>query len=259
MSVEFTAHNIRLDDGTYTMAEPSGAMDSYHRFVAARRIIETVFPGDKAGLRLVDLGCLEGGYTVEFARMGLQATGIEVREANFRACQYVRDKVDLPNLRFVKDDAWNVARHGPFDIVFCCGLFYHLDRPKAFLDVLSQAASKLLILQTHFAPMAPTDRFPLSPLTEHEGVPGRWCLEYADDEAFARREEHRWTSWDNKQSFWIRREFLLDAIRDAGFDVVLEQFDGLYPTIAGNMLDGEYRIDSRGTFIGIKTGWDPDC
>jgi hypothetical protein len=51
----------------------------------------------------------------------------------------------------------------------------------------------------------------------------------------------------------------LDAIRDAGFDVVLEQFDGLYPTIAGNMLDGEYRIDSRGTFIGIKTGWDPDC
>jgi hypothetical protein len=36
-------------------------------------------------VRLVDLGCLEGGYTVEFGRMNFNALSIEVRESTF-AC-----------------------------------------------------------------------------------------------------------------------------------------------------------------------------
>jgi hypothetical protein len=72
MAVEFSAHNIRLDDGTYTKPDIGYSMDAHPWFVSSRRIIETVFPGDKSGPRLVDLGCLEGGYAVEFARMGIR-------------------------------------------------------------------------------------------------------------------------------------------------------------------------------------------
>ena len=36
-------------------------------------------------------------------------------------------------------------------MVFCCGLLYHLDKPKEFLDTLSAVTTKLLILQTHFS------------------------------------------------------------------------------------------------------------
>ena len=60
MAVEFTAHNIRLDDGTFTKPDIGYSMEAYPRFVSARRILETVFPGDKQDLRLADLGCLEG-------------------------------------------------------------------------------------------------------------------------------------------------------------------------------------------------------
>ena len=90
--IEFTWHNIRLDDGTLTMpdAEWVISMEAYPWFVSARRIIETVFPGDKSYLRLADLGCLEGGFAVEFARMGFQVLGVEVREANIAACNYVK-------------------------------------------------------------------------------------------------------------------------------------------------------------------------
>jgi len=132
VSLDFTAHNIRLDSGVFTKPEQGVSMEAYPWFVSAKRILDTVFPGDKSRLRLADLGCLEGGYAVEFARMGFQVLGLEVRESNIAACRYVKANTDLPNLQFVQDDAWNLARYGTFDAIFCCGLLYHLDRPSQF-------------------------------------------------------------------------------------------------------------------------------
>lgn len=269
MAVEFTAHNIRLDDGTLTKPDKGYSMEAHPWFVSARRILETVFPGDKKHLHLADLGCLEGGYAVEFARMGFQVLGVEVRDANIAACNYVKSKTNLPNLTFVKDNAWNIATYGMFDVVFCCGLLYHLDRPKQFLEMLSSVTTKLMILQTHFSthtrlpPWArkvlakltkePIGKYSLSRISENEGLAGRWYTEFADETSFGKRETSKWASWDNRRSFWIQREYLLQAIQAVGFDLVMEQFDSLGTNITESMLRGYYRTRSRGTFIGIKT------
>ena len=55
MTVEFTNHNIRLDDGNLTKPDVGHTMESYPWFISARRILETVFPGDKRHFRLADL------------------------------------------------------------------------------------------------------------------------------------------------------------------------------------------------------------
>src|SRR5690349_10117070 len=154
-SVEFTYHNIRLDDGTMTYPDVGFAMTDHPVLLSARRLLSVLFPGPKSGIRLVDLGCLEGGFSVEFARMGFDVLGIEVREANFAACSFVKQRVNLPNLSFVRDDAWNMAKYGPFDIVFCCGVFYHFDRPVEFLRLISSCATKAAIIQTFFATETP--------------------------------------------------------------------------------------------------------
>lgn len=277
--ITFTSHNIRLDDGTYTKPEAGPAIDQHPWFLAAKRILEATFPGDKTDVRLADLGCLEGGYTVEFARLGLQSLGLDVRESNIEACRYVQSKTVLPNLQFVRDDVWNIANHGSFDAVFCCGLFYHLDRPRAFLDVLSGVTKRLLILQTHFSEAGDspslihprrlrravsrilplkntaTTTHKLSRLTRHEGLPGRWFPEFRSERAFRDRENRRWASWDNRKSFWIQREFLLQSIRDSGFDLVMEQFDALGSDIAFEMTQGSYRTSGRSTFIAVKTAY----
>jgi precorrin-6B methylase 2 len=295
--IEFTSHNIRLDNGSFTKPDVRYSMDANESFVSARRLLDTVFPGDKNHYRLADLGCLEGGFAVEFARMGFQVLGIEVRAANIAACNYVKAHTNLPNLEFIKDDARNIAKYGVFDVVFCKGLLYHLDKPKEFLNTLSAVTAKLLILQTHFStdtknkehrwfgtarkllarvkrhilafgtarkllarvkrhnpePAAKYREFNLSELTENETLRGRWYTEFANDEAFSKRDSAKWASWDNRRSFWIQREYLLQAIYDVGFDLVLEQFDSLGPNIAESMLCGFYKAETFGTFIGIKT------
>ncbi|MCV7352033.1 class I SAM-dependent methyltransferase [Mycobacterium parmense] len=298
--LEFTSHNIRLDDGTFTKPESKHSIVDHPWFISARGILQTVFPGDKTQLRLADVGCLEGGYAVEFARMGFRVLGIDVRELNIAACNYVKSKTDLPHLDFVQDNAFNIANYGNFDAVFCCGLLYHLDRPKQFLETISAATNKLLILQTHFSLIDSNrrfvrqklakmkDRMPitarlvlpgmqwvldrllgkprpesfylslprdvwLSSPSENEGLPGRWFTEFHSERSFGKRETSKWSSWDNRRSFWVQREYLLQTIRDVGFDLVLEQYDHLEPNIAECLLEGSYQANLRGTFIGIKT------
>lgn len=277
MGVVFTAHDIRLDDGTLTKPEIGLTMDRYPWLLAAKRILETVFPSDKSGLRIADIGCLEGGYAVEFARMGFQVLGVDVREANIAACRFAKSHTDLPNLEFVRDDAWNIEKYGPFDAVFCCGLLYYFDRPKRFLETVARITEKMIILQTHFAdgqtrwyeklpasfkrvilklpkvPMSSTMKFKLSAIAENESLKGRWYTEFYSEKALDDREKAKWSSWNNHRSFWIRREDLLQTLKDVGFDLVLEQFDGLDPEINVSMRNGYYQTDSRGTFIGIKS------
>jgi SAM-dependent methyltransferase len=253
MSITFTAHNIRLDNGEFTKPDARFLMDVDPWFVSAKRVLKWTFPETPERFRIADLGCLEGGYAVEFARLGFQVVGIDIRANNIAACQYVKAKTNLPNLQFIQDDVWNLPKYGVFDAIFCCGLLYHLDRPRQFLDVLSAATSKLLIVQTHFSMQFLNTKFALSDLTTHDGVQGRWYMEFPTETAYQNREQSRWSAWDNRRSFWIRREYLLQAIQDSGFDLVLEQFDGLGKDVVGSMLSGYYKSDDRGTFIGIKT------
>lgn len=252
-TIDFTAHNIRLDDGRQTNPALGATMDQHPWFVSARRILKIVFPHDKSNIRVADLGCLEGGFSVEFARLGFQVLAIEVRESNIAACRFVKEHTNLPNLEFVRDDAWNVAKYGVFDCIFCCGLLYHLDRPKQFLQLLGSVTRHLVILQTHFASDQANAKHKLSAIAENEGLLGRWHTEFGDLESYTNRETFKWSSWDNRRSFWLKREFLIQAIQNAGFDFVAEQFDGLGTDIVGSMTTGYYRTEDRSTFLGIKT------
>jgi tRNA/tmRNA/rRNA uracil-C5-methylase (TrmA/RlmC/RlmD family) len=69
-----------------------------------KQFLRALFSDGFAGKRIVDLRCLEGGYTVELARAGLDVLGIEVWQSNFENCQRVKAATNLPNLAFSRDD-----------------------------------------------------------------------------------------------------------------------------------------------------------
>jgi SAM-dependent methyltransferase len=249
----FTAHNIRFPDGSVTMPEQDHLLADVSWCQGAKRVLRMLYGDATRGRRIADLGCLEGGYALEFARMGFDALGLEVRQSNFVNCQQVKRRAGVDSLEFVKDDVWNLAKYGPFDVIFCCGLLYHLDRPREFISLMGQQARDAVIVNTHYAPWDwyPSSAFQLSAIERHEDLPGRWFFEHnaADETA---KEQLKWASWDNRHSFWPVKEALLEAIRGAGFDLVFEQFDTL-GDILGNGTDKETVRNHRGVFVGIRS------
>jgi SAM-dependent methyltransferase len=253
---EFTAHNVLLADGTQTLASAGYFMNQHPWFLATVRMLRAVYPGGLKGVRMVDLGCLEGGYSIEFARLGMDVLGLEIRESNFRNCMHVKSRSNLDNLKFVQDDAWNVERYGRFDVVLCFGLLYHLDKPTSFLHMLGDVCNKALFVHTHIAPVEASKTFDLSAMTQHEDAEGRWYTEFPDG-LRVDRSASKWASLENNRSFWLRKEFVLGAIRDSGFDIVVEQYDWLGSQIADEMLRGMYTTSHRNMFVGIKSGENP--
>jgi SAM-dependent methyltransferase len=248
----FTAHNIHLPDGSFTMPDMGWTIAESPWMTSMRRVLETVFPGGVTGKRILDLGCLEGGYTTEFARMGMAAVGVEVRQSNYENCEFVRRALGLANLRFVRDDVWNIAQLGPQDAVFCGGLLYHLDRPRAFINLMASLTPKVVIINTHYATPQTSTAFTLSEIEQNEGLSGRWYHEHDEDDASV-LDTFKWTSWSNKRSFWLTKPAILVALRDAGFAIMFEQFDWLGEDLVESMTDGYYATHSRTQFVGIRS------
>jgi SAM-dependent methyltransferase len=251
----FTAHNIRLDDGTSTITSDAGSMDEHALTLGVKRVLHVLYPEGLTGKTIVDVGCLEGGYTTAFARMGMTATGIEVRDSNFKNCIYVRDRVNLPNLNFIQGDANDIAKFGAFDVFFVSGLLYHLDRPRQFLEQVAQNCRKALILWTHISHAHQSEasrHYNLSPLAENERLHGRWYADHDDVSKDTLDGQLKWASWGNNRSFWIQKEFLLDLLREIGFDLVFEQFDQMEEIVTH--MTGEYNKFGRVVLVAVKTG-----
>lgn len=217
---EFTSHNIVLPDGGRTAPGLVVVAESGNCRAALRYLAETFT--DPAGVTVADLGCLEGGYSAEFARAGYQVTGVEARRENWERAAALPAALGLPNLSFVLGDVWDVLPGTSFDAVFCSGLLYHLARPAAFLRLLGQVTGRLLILNTHYS-MECGHAENLHGAGEgchqapavHEGLPGHWF----------REGDNRWASLHQAPSFWLRKDALLGALTDAGFADVTERDD----------------------------------
>ena len=256
----WTSHNVELDAERSTMPGRPGFFATDTRLAAVRRILRARLGADLSGRRVADLGCLEGGFAIGLALDGAEVVGIEARHTNIAKAELLRDWFGLDRVHFVQDDvkSFETASYGTFDAVLALGILYHLDRPAAWLRRLA-ATTSLLVIDTHVAP--PTDelldllRPDIRSLSRLEAelcagsaYEGRWYSEFAAEIDDTSRQAQAWASWSNHRSFWLTESALLRAIRDAGFDLVLQQHDA---TIDHG---DHYRTTfSRGMYVGIRT------
>ncbi|PZR28490.1 MAG: methyltransferase type 11 [Citrobacter freundii] len=270
----FTAHNVKLNNGQTTMPSNGLLLENSAMWTSiAKSISLFVSKENRSQMRAVDLGCLEGGYSVELAKLGFDTLGIEARAENVEKCNYVKNNLQLDNLHFATDDVRNLPKYGKFDITICYGLLYHLNDPISFLKTVSNCTTKILFLNTHFAPdrdfrynLGPLNRFVigpiqkrtkfleyrknfrLSPMTENEGYAGRWYREWSKSAPKAKVEKLLWASYNNDRSFWVRKKDLTQALHEVGFNSVFEQFD-----YTGDILPDNYTShNNRTMFVAVK-------
>jgi SAM-dependent methyltransferase len=214
----WTAHNVRLTDGLYTISEQPGADE-----VKLRRVTQValdVYGGSLEGVRVLDLACLEGMYAIELARRGAEVVGIEGREANVEKARFaaraLRTDVD-----FRQGDVRHISReeYGEFDLVLALGILYHLDAPDLF-DVVGRIADvcrRALIVDTAVGGAG-------SEPLHHDGhaYRGAHLVEHPPESTPEERLQAVWSSLDNVTAVALTRPSLERLLARTSFTSVFE-------------------------------------
>jgi SAM-dependent methyltransferase len=257
----FKVHPVSLKG----LENPKTDLSKMPVFDVIRNIFNSFLSKPLENYKIVDLGCMEGGYTLEFAKMGFQkVVGIDARKENLLKANMLKLSSRLNNLDFILDDARNIGQHGIFDVTFCFGLLYHLNDPAAFLKKLYQQTNHMLVLHSYTAPehgWAKKRRELLSnksyykqrnaEITElaiknnkflgyiqypvnqnlspkkarNEGFEGHWFEEYKATVSHEDIEKMPGASYNNYRSFWFFKPELIKALYAAGFESVMEVHD----------------------------------
>jgi SAM-dependent methyltransferase len=218
----FTAHRVQLRDGSWTMEQGDDPLLSLRTKALLDRL-----GGSLEGRRVLDLGCLEGGYTVAFAQLGAKrSVGLEVRPENLVRCRFLKRNLKLRNVRFVKGDVRNLspAAHGRFDVVFASGILYHLEDPFDLISRTAAVCTELALIDTHVAVAGSTAHGLTGELEtrEHAGhtYRGATVPEHETGISWEEMESFQWSSWGNWSSFWLEQESLVRLLGDVGFSDV---------------------------------------
>ncbi|MDE0002015.1 MAG: DUF1698 domain-containing protein [Rhodospirillaceae bacterium] len=103
-------------------------------------------PSDLSGQRVLDIGCADGFYSIEFAkRNALEVVAVDPWRKHIDRIEWLREHLDLPNITPVVGslEQIRVDDIGEFDVVFMLGLLYHLKDPLTGLEAVSKLSNVL--------------------------------------------------------------------------------------------------------------------
>jgi SAM-dependent methyltransferase len=123
------------------------------RFVEARQaMLRPILSDMRQKLRIrsvADVGCGVGYFSGFLRELGFEVTGFDGRSKN------VEEATNrYPSIEFRHADVEDpsIARSGPYDMVLCFGLLYHLENPLRALRNLSAMAGRLLLIESYATP-----------------------------------------------------------------------------------------------------------
>jgi 2-polyprenyl-3-methyl-5-hydroxy-6-metoxy-1,4-benzoquinol methylase len=218
-------HNIALPHGVYT-----AACDEYypaHREIM--RVVSERFGGDLSRRSIVDIGCLEGYFSIECALQGAEVLGIDGKLLNVRKCEFVRSVLGAERATFALGNAMKVTREssGRFDAVLALGLLYHLDDPYTFLANVAGLCTGFVVIDTHVALEDQPERIKggwepdLSELRTFtfggRQYEGRLFREFPTGTARDLKDLSPTASLENELSVWLTEDSLVRMLHDVGF------------------------------------------
>jgi SAM-dependent methyltransferase len=220
-----------------------------------KRLVQAV--SDLAGkplseCRILDLGCLDGLFSIEFALHGAETIGVEIREANIKKAIFCKEVLELNNLEFRQDDVRNISleSYGKFDAIICSGILYHLPAADAIqlIKTMFEIVRRVVVIDTHVT-LVPKERI-YHDTHEYWGATFR---EYPDDSTSETIATALWAATDNSTSFWFTRPSLVNILSNAGFSSIYECFVPIHFIPEHNNFEAAgISYHDRCTFIALK-------
>jgi SAM-dependent methyltransferase len=220
----FDAQTLRIFAAKGTQGGPTILQTGNANGVKVRRIMQitrdlALKPFDQ--LRILDLACGEGVYSIEAGLRGAAVTGVDARSSRMDDGIGAATRLGLSNVRFLQQDIreLNAVSIGTFDTIYFLGILYHL----AASDILPMMkrlftmTNHALIIDTHVA-AANLEQFSDDGIT----LQGRHIWEHNDSDTQEVRDARLLASIDNPQSFYLTRDSLVQTLLHVGFTSVFE-------------------------------------
>lgn len=178
--------------------------------------------GGFAGLKVLELGPLEGGHSYMLEKSGaMSVLAIEANTRAFLKCLVVKEILGLERCHFLLGDFVEyLKRHNDrFDVCLASGVLYHMRNPVELIYLISRVSDRI-ILWTHYydadlieSSADASQYFSDSKMSEYEGFRHR-LHRHSYMDALEREDFCGGTA---PYSFWMSREDILSCLRHFGF------------------------------------------
>ena len=216
----WTAHNINLGNGLFTIKN-SAPDRAESRAVTYQAITELFFKKKISGIKILDLGCLEGSISINFAKLGAYCTGVDIRDVHLRKAEFASKTLSLnKHCKWIKGDVtedtvWSDLPK--FDVIICSGILYHMDA-NSIIPLLRNIHMKLksnglAIIDTNIS-HSPVESVVISDDLE---IWGRSWIEHPDSANNEEKLAAPWSSYKNNTAFWMTERSLTNALTYSGF------------------------------------------
>jgi len=230
----WTAHNIEIAPGLFTIS-PGAPDRAQQRAALYSNLCKTFLRRDLFNrtfirMRVLDLGCLEGGIGLTFGLKGANVVGVDIRKGHLEKAEFAAKALGITNrCKWILGDVTHGGlweQLGKFDLVICSGLLYHLDAADLIplLRRMSRAckSSGFTLIDTNIAP-EPKSYYEINDQLRLWGC--HW-KEHDPQKTYQERLVSGWSSFHNNQAFWLTERSLINAIVASGYEKV---FKPLYP------------------------------
>ena len=178
------------------------------------------------GKRVLDLACGEGGHSIQFAEKGAHVLGVEGRKLYVDRARFAAKAMGQSHVEIVHADVRKLdPSFGSFDIVVFSGILHHLGVADfdGMITELGRLTADTLLIYTHVgSDLAAKNHRLQGPEKTARGREGFLFREHKDGATAEQKEQQVRASLDNTFSFWAREEALIDALRSAGFPLILK-------------------------------------
>jgi SAM-dependent methyltransferase len=150
-SFERWHYQFDLGHGVIT---PIHATYAINRTVQRKRLffdrLLTLTHGSLEGMRVLDLGCNAGYWSLCAIEAGADFVfGIDGRQMHIDQANLVFDVYDIDRSRY-EFELGNFLKYplGPFDLVLCLGVLYHVSSPVDLFNIMAGTGAELLVIDT---------------------------------------------------------------------------------------------------------------
>lgn len=168
------------------------------------------------GMKVLELGPLEGAHTYQLEQLGAaRILAIESNAEAYLKCLIMKEALGMQRATFMLGDFSLYLRDTAerFDLVFCCGVLYHMEDPLALIRDIARVTDKCLVWTHDYDPGRASDRQPV-PVVVDGFSATYFGARYHD------RAQGSFWGGNKPTASWMTRDDIIAAFRHFGFDTV---------------------------------------